>query len=743
MQEVYHGYPFLKDILNVASPFINAFRWIGYQLLCMIAHILDMCGQAIDTILGINFMNAPGVNEFINSVSPVAWPVLTISLTAAGIYLMFWGKGKETFRNLLFAVILIVAVPFIFSTLGQFQTAGVADMQTQISGDSSKPGLNNIGQQMLREYIVDIANTQQQWAKSKGQTQYLSSDIDPYTLDINAYLPDQDPWKYKIDYAKPNGTLMGEPLGSGFFGWGADRLYAYGFTGVSFTLSLICMLIMIIALGLAGFKMARTMFDIIFHHVIASIVFASDINGSGRSKKVLNSLISLYIMLVLILVVLKIFIDTSSYVISGSWNILVKVLLLGGMAWGCIDGPDVIIKLIGVDTGVRGGAGVLLGVQAAGNMTANVGGAAVGAAKGIGKGVAGAATGAVTGTAGAIGAMKTIPHIKDNIKAGAAEAQNGHFKNTIDYGKKLAENDQDKKWVAGGEANATNAQKTLGYFGQRVKSKLSHEKSSTGEAGGSLRQAFQESKDNTSPPPVDVATANSVPDTSEPPLADMNTSVPDQTTLPEEHVTGADSPPSSTDTSDYSIDESDRAFMEQGSGSVSAPSDAGTGSNSSISAEPAASMPHPTAESGPVAQTNPHITHSETSHSSADIPQSNRTKPAASATSYADSNNYSSAASASNAIPHTNAGNVDTYSPNKNYEYGREAFTETPVVTQTTASNQNPPTTTVNINTNVASENQSIPHGWKEATNSVEKPQTQQKTFWPSRKRKEENDPWA
>lgn len=435
--QVYPDMPWLYNLIQVANPFLDFIRWIGFEILKLMAHGVDIVSDAVNGVLGVNIMNIEPVQTFATKLTPVAWAALAAAIAGAGLYMMYYqGKNKELFRNLLLSVILMVAIPFMFSTLNQFKDASVTDMKGQLSGGGSP------GQSILQTAVIDVGNS------TKGVAT-LDSKINPYYIDINSRLPGDGIWQYKIDYVTGNDKtgykMYGSTLGGGFFGWGADTLYNYSY---DFFMPFFTLLITLVAMCFAGFKMGRTMYDLVFHQIIAPVVFATDVNNGARTKKFIQNLVGLYVMILLILMVIKIFVDISGWLTLNVSNPLIKIFLLGGSAWGVIDGPDLVIKLLGIDAGVRSATSVILGANAAAGILGR-GAGGVAAAVGVGSKVAGAASAA--------------PHLISNIKSGIADAAGGGLGTAAEYGHALSKNAQGARGFAAGQMRTSNAAKKFGY----------------------------------------------------------------------------------------------------------------------------------------------------------------------------------------------------------------------------------------------------------------------------------------
>lgn len=153
--------------------------------------------------------------------------------------------------------------------------------------------------------------------------------------------------------------------------WGhADEyVYKYNFNFLRGAFELI---VVAICLLFAGLKVASTLFDIIFARLIAPIVIASDMHGSGRAKQMVQNLISSYLILITIVLLLRIYIMVLFAIKKdGSAignNLAAELMIMLGGAKFVIDGPDIIVKILGIDAGVKSGLGTVMGIRTAAGM---------------------------------------------------------------------------------------------------------------------------------------------------------------------------------------------------------------------------------------------------------------------------------------------------------------------------------------------------------------------------------------
>ena len=151
-----------------------------------------------------------------------------------------------------------------------------------------------------------------------------------------------------------------------------EHIYAYKpdiFMGILLSLATI------VSLFFAGFKIVSLLFDLAFNQVIAPVIFATDLQGSGRTKKMIENIVSTYLVFIIILVLVKLYLDINMWAMTALTDmedIVIKIIILIGTAKCVIDGPDIIVKLLGVDAGVKSGAAAMLGIQSAGRMAKSV-----------------------------------------------------------------------------------------------------------------------------------------------------------------------------------------------------------------------------------------------------------------------------------------------------------------------------------------------------------------------------------
>lgn len=273
------------------------------------------------------------------------------------------------------------------------------------------------------------------------------------------------------------------------FGKPTERVYAYD---LDFVKGLILMIAVFVSFLFAGLKLTRMLFDILFLQVIAPLVFASDLQESGRTKKMISEIISSFIVIILISLIIKLYLIVLLWSFSKNFSIVVTLFIIIGGAGFVIDGPDIVVKLLGVDAGVKSGHGMLMGAMAGVNLAKNAGKGAANMVKGAGH-IAGKGANIAKKAGGAIGKSMTS---ESGVLNKAAMSTAKAFGGAMGAAKKGA----GQSMINGGSATAGAAAGLMGAGASKVGSGAKH-------LGSGVKEAFKEIKNT--PGNVKNAVSNS------------------------------------------------------------------------------------------------------------------------------------------------------------------------------------------------------------------------------------------
>lgn len=445
---------------------VNFFiREIEFNILSFLSEVIDYFQDAVDTITSVNLYTMFVQSKFNTSnIYPLAWTLFSLALIILGI-IFIWNNDKikisESAKSILMSAIMILALPTVFSALGDLKTAGIDDVNINY-------GSNNftLGQQMLMKSIIylpgstDGDNGKMTFDKSPlvenaisgaGRVYEAGEDVlDPnagripkwkrkeimYKLgkyvntvsghdNIGSYISDDNGTEIALENA-PSGDWEKIVASIKNLGYPEEMAYTYY---IDFWFNVVLMCVTVVCLIFAGIKLANMLFDIMFVQIIAPIVAASDLNGSGRAKKIIQHILSTYIIFIVVILILKLYLIVMQGLRNSSYGDNFAVLIIFTIAGAkfVVDGPDIIVQILGIDAGVKSGiTSTLMGLHSAAqiaggtvrgtaNVVRNVAAAPVRAGGFIGDKAA-----AVCNISQAEGAKGKMSALIGNTKAGQA-----------------------------------------------------------------------------------------------------------------------------------------------------------------------------------------------------------------------------------------------------------------------------------------------------------------------------------
>lgn len=389
---------FFDQSTFLLSDIIHQIAWwlaYGLKLLC------DASQSLVDSMYSLLDFTQYGNLTKIFSVSEVrlllgilfAFAFLVLGLT------LIFQKDKEkpkVLQNLLIAVLVITALPSLMTMLNDV----TLDAKDVILGSQSK-----MSNQLIADNVVDLL-----YLDSQGFENYDVSDGHITGGKINGFSSNPDAVEY-IDVCEKVTDDMKNDLNSPDYFFNvidtnkdgtqtvqeikADKFFGLDFTGwyyryhVDYLVIYISLLATTVAFFFVAFKVAKLIFDLAVHGVLATVFAASDLTNGQRTKQVLQSLGSIYVVLVLAVLMIKFYYLGSAYISSTLSNGLVKAFALIFFAIAVIDGPNIVEKVLGLDVGLRSGfqtmATLFMATSAVKSTVSGLGrmgGAAVGAAVG-------------------------------------------------------------------------------------------------------------------------------------------------------------------------------------------------------------------------------------------------------------------------------------------------------------------------------------------------------------------------
>ena len=259
---------------------------------------------------------------------------------------------------------------------------------------SPKSLITKLVSQLRSTGIARQLNTYQNEIESEKDTEYDYTFTKLYT---DADLEEDEDWKIdafvRISKFLENGFTV------------TENVYKYDYDFVFGAIVLVSVLICLLS---AGIRLVRLLLDIVFMQIIGPIVFASDLQESGRTKRLLSEVISSFIVIIIVLLLIKLYIIILLWTFNQNISWITKLFIVFGGWRFTIDGPDIVTKICGIDAGVKSGQAALLGAYAAGRTVVGIG---RGVSHGVGHTLSGFGRGIYNGSKGENG-----KGFKDTVK---------------------------------------------------------------------------------------------------------------------------------------------------------------------------------------------------------------------------------------------------------------------------------------------------------------------------------------
>lgn len=401
-----------KDVFTQSNLFFSdIFVWLGWALVSGLKMLADAAEKLIDAVYKLlDFTSYAGMDKFF-STSDFR---LLLAVLFAGALIVFgmtliFQRDKEkpkVLQNLLIAIMVITALPSLMTMLNGL-TIQAKDI---IMGD-----YGSTADRIIADNVIDLV-----YLDSQGFNNYVVEDgrvSSPSGKAVNGFSGDSaknvqfinvqekitderkndlNSPEYFFNVLKTNsdGTLAVQELK-------ADKIFGLDFTNwyyrynVDYLVIYISLIATAIALFFVAFKVSKLIFDLAVHGFLAVIFSASDLTNGQRTKKVLQSICSIYVVLILAVVMIKFFYLGQAYISANISNGLIKAIVLIFFAFAVIDGPNIIESVLGIDVGLKSGFQTMATMFMASRMVTS----AAGSAARLGGRVLG---GAVGGTQGAV-----------------------------------------------------------------------------------------------------------------------------------------------------------------------------------------------------------------------------------------------------------------------------------------------------------------------------------------------------
>lgn len=371
------------DYLNVANIFTDVFRWLIWVLVQCVGVIVDGLEKVTDEVLLIKtFFQNPEIVAFVDTIRPFLYILLAFSLLYAGYLLIFQKKfdREGMAMNVFIAMIVILLLGTGMEKANEFTDEAINAVKTGGLYESEEGTLSDM---VIQQNVTDLVMFDQNgWSttdlsspnsftpsKAKKldiKQRFTKSDLED--IDIKISPESEDISKYYLVLGEGDSEKIAKFDQSGLE-WNNEYYYRYD---VDWITLIVTLAVMGFTLFSVAYKLARLSFELTFNYVLAILIAPADIHDGQKTKKVIQSILNTFLVMILIFLSIKVYMMGTAY-IANELDGLAYLITLIAFSVAVIDGPNIVERLFGIDAGLKSGWGVLAGAYAGGKMVTGLG----------------------------------------------------------------------------------------------------------------------------------------------------------------------------------------------------------------------------------------------------------------------------------------------------------------------------------------------------------------------------------
>ncbi len=423
-----------KDFLDVGGIFSDPFRSLGWIFVKGLSFVLDGLEKVTNDVLLVKtFFKNDEIVAFVETIRPFLYILLAFSLLYTGYMMIFQKKiEREAIAiNIFIAIVIIGLLATGMEKANDFTDKAIKAVNTTELYDEGEGSLSS---NILSRHINDLVEFDKDNFKSteieKNNTIPLSmigsikatEKFDSDELDLT-----QTGKAISEHYLIWSGTEKDiAEFDQGGLEWNNEYYYRYNINWFSLFVTLGVMAFTLFSIA---YKLARLSFELTFNYILAILIAPADVHDGQKTKKVLQSILNTFLVIILIFISMKVYIIGTGY-LADKVEGLAYLISLVAFSLALIDGPNMVERIFGIDAGLKSGWGVAMGALAIGKGVSSM-------SKGLGSAMNNLRKG---------GNGKALsPNGKDEsshgIGSGVASMNNG----TSSTDDKKSPNDKDKK----------------------------------------------------------------------------------------------------------------------------------------------------------------------------------------------------------------------------------------------------------------------------------------------------------
>lgn len=356
--------------LSVTNPITYMFRFVGWMLIKGLAWIIDGLENVLNQILGLkSFYSLPGFLDFIHSFQPILVILFAFNIMYIGYLLIFNKKFNRegVLTNVIMALIIIVLLGSGMQQADRFATQA-------IDAIDNSDGMGTTASKIVKDNITDLALLDVNgWETIELEESNQISEEN--ILNINITEPIKDDFKLQNEESvsdigqivlkngltyNDSGSPELEELENGWFTMFEQHYYrwSWDFWNAFLTLGIVGVVLVTVSI-----KMAKLFFELAFNYALASLVAPSDMHNGQKMKQVIQNILSIFIVMIMIFLSMKIYLIGAGW-IGETFDGVVYLVAMMGFAMAVIDGPNIVERLFGIDSGVKSGWSAVAGTYA-------------------------------------------------------------------------------------------------------------------------------------------------------------------------------------------------------------------------------------------------------------------------------------------------------------------------------------------------------------------------------------------
>ncbi|XTR39253.1 pLS20_p028 family conjugation system transmembrane protein (plasmid) [Paraclostridium tenue] len=416
-----------SEIFKLVSFPNYVLRAIGWGIIKSLAFLSNSIEKVVNSIYSLNgFFSSSQVDSLIHSLFPIAWGILAIAILFLGFKIMFNRDFKLNglVKNCIISVSIVMLLPLGMSQLSKITNSAISGLKSEYKLSADK---------IIKDNIYDLYYLDSLNFKTKNKNN-MPANLVNY-IDINEEIDEgivknKEVFKSKIS-ADKNGKKVKLDLKKGLFNMFPENYYRYNFKFWTMCISLGCTTITLLCTAI---KISRIIFELGFVKLFGILYSFSDISTGQKNKEIIRCIVTNFVILFIISVLLKMYLLFSAWTTESSQGIAQLVLLIGGSI-AVIDGPNVVERILGIDSGVKSGWSLFTGAYAGASILSKT-------SQGISKAMESAVSGIASVGSGAVGMYNGF---KEGMKPLEEQMNDKPLSNLDGFGKDDKDNKSDLK----------------------------------------------------------------------------------------------------------------------------------------------------------------------------------------------------------------------------------------------------------------------------------------------------------